>query len=211
MDTSERALFDELHAFDAMTTKQVQIIYAAIDVFAEKGYANSSTHEIAERAGVAEGNIFAKFGSKRGLLRAIIDPVIQSIFPQTVNGMLEEDLSTNYDTLEEFIQAVVHNRMDLVRNNKKVLKIFLSEIIYNNDTRARLKQDMPGGYWHAMYNVFDHLKARGELVDWDDHAIARVLWSNFGGTIAGYIFFDQVLDAESTEHMVTTLVKALRP
>ncbi|WP_155286959.1 TetR/AcrR family transcriptional regulator [Lacticaseibacillus zhaodongensis] len=211
MDTSEMGLFADLHVFDTMTTKQVQIIRAAIDVFADKGYANSSTHEIAKRAHVAEGNIFAKFGSKRGLLRAIIDPVIQSIFPQTIDGFLREDFRADYATLDEFINAMVRNRIDLVRNNKKVLKAFLSEIIYNSDNWDRLKQEMPQGYWTRMYTLFDRLKAAGELVDWPDQDIARVLWSNFGGMLAGYFFFDQKLDDPSVAIMVASLVKALRP
>ena len=41
--------------FTNFTAKQKLIIIAAIEVFAEKGYAAASTKEIALRAGVAEG------------------------------------------------------------------------------------------------------------------------------------------------------------
>lgn len=89
MTNSERKLFEDAHAFDNMTDKQIKILAAAIDVFAEKGYANTSTKEIAEKAGVAEGNIFNKFVNKRGLLHAIVTPVMQSFFPASMDTFVK--------------------------------------------------------------------------------------------------------------------------
>lgn len=81
-------LFRDAHILDGLTDKQISILAAAIDVFAANGYANSSTKEIARRAGVAEGNIFSTFKNKRGLLHAIIDPVRQSLFPQAMDELV---------------------------------------------------------------------------------------------------------------------------
>ncbi|MCI1893115.1 MAG: TetR/AcrR family transcriptional regulator, partial [Schleiferilactobacillus harbinensis] len=58
MAETDLQLFRDTGMLQGMTTKQISIIAAAVDVFAENGYANSSTKEIAKRAGVAEGNIF---------------------------------------------------------------------------------------------------------------------------------------------------------
>ncbi|WP_225352695.1 helix-turn-helix domain-containing protein [Lentilactobacillus parafarraginis] len=41
-------LFLDNHIFDGMTDKQIKIMVAAIRIFAEKGYANTSTKEIAK-------------------------------------------------------------------------------------------------------------------------------------------------------------------
>jgi AcrR family transcriptional regulator len=51
-------------------TKQ-RIIAAARTLFMEKGYANTSTADLAVAADVAEGSIFYHFGSKRALLVAL--------------------------------------------------------------------------------------------------------------------------------------------
>ncbi|WP_010581496.1 helix-turn-helix domain-containing protein [Liquorilactobacillus vini] len=48
-----------------LTTKQLMILSAAIELFAKKGYANTSTSEIAAYAGVSEGSIFRRFKNKR--------------------------------------------------------------------------------------------------------------------------------------------------
>lgn len=57
MANSTDDMLHQAQLFNDFTAKQKLIIIAAIDVFAEKGYAATSTKEIAARAGVAEGNI----------------------------------------------------------------------------------------------------------------------------------------------------------
>jgi len=48
-----------------------RILAAATALFRRKGYAQTSTQEIAAEAGVAEGSIFYHFGSKKNLLAAL--------------------------------------------------------------------------------------------------------------------------------------------
>ncbi len=47
LNGTELKLFADANVLNAMTDKQVKILLAAIEVFAEKGYANASTKEIA--------------------------------------------------------------------------------------------------------------------------------------------------------------------
>jgi len=49
------------------------ILRAARRLFAERGYAATSITDIAEEAGVAVQTIYARLGSKRGMLLALID------------------------------------------------------------------------------------------------------------------------------------------
>jgi AcrR family transcriptional regulator len=48
-----------------------EILAAAARVFAEKGYANTTTKEIADAADIAEGTLYNYFGGKREILLAI--------------------------------------------------------------------------------------------------------------------------------------------
>ena len=57
----------------AMTEKQENILKAALKLFAQEGYAATSTSKVAKAAGVSEGLIFKHFGSKEGLLTAIME------------------------------------------------------------------------------------------------------------------------------------------
>lgn len=54
-----------------MTEKKEQILKAALLLFAEQGYQNTSTSKIAKRAKVSEALIYRHFKHKEGLLEAI--------------------------------------------------------------------------------------------------------------------------------------------
>ncbi|MBN9089241.1 MAG: TetR/AcrR family transcriptional regulator [Reyranella sp.] len=58
---------------DALPPRRRAILIAAVGVLMEKGYARASTLEIATRARVSKRELYAEFGSKRGILEALID------------------------------------------------------------------------------------------------------------------------------------------
>jgi AcrR family transcriptional regulator len=53
--------------------RREQLIAVAIDVFGEHGFAGSSIRAIAEQAGVSHGTLIQHFGSKEGLLMAVLE------------------------------------------------------------------------------------------------------------------------------------------
>lgn len=53
--------------------RREQLIAVAVDVFAEHGYAGGSIRTIAERAGVSHATLIQHFGSKEGLLTAVLE------------------------------------------------------------------------------------------------------------------------------------------
>ena len=62
-----------------MTDKQENILDAALELFAQEGFNRVSTNTIAKKASVSEGLIFKHFGSKKGLLEAIVKDAEQKI------------------------------------------------------------------------------------------------------------------------------------
>ena len=70
-----------------MTSKQQQIFQAALRLFAQEGYAATPTSKVAKAAGVSEGLIFRHFGSKEGLLNALLaegQRMTKAIFAEVV-------------------------------------------------------------------------------------------------------------------------------
>src|SRR5688500_11779761 len=57
---------------------QDALIHAATSLFAERGYRGTSVQAIGERAGVSRGSIFWHFGSKEGLLWAVVERSFRS-------------------------------------------------------------------------------------------------------------------------------------
>src|SRR2546423_1737224 len=54
------------------------LVEAATTLFAERGYGETSVQAIGERAGVSRGSIFWHFGSKEGLLWAVVERAFEA-------------------------------------------------------------------------------------------------------------------------------------
>lgn len=85
MDNSENILEIILKEEQSMTDKQKKILIAAIDAFSEKGYAATSTSEIAKLAGVAEGTIFRHYKTKKNLLLTLLSSLLSTLICTTSN------------------------------------------------------------------------------------------------------------------------------
>lgn len=209
LNGTELKLFADANLLTEMTDKQIQILLAAIEVFADKGYANASTKEIATKAGVAEGNIFSKFKSKRGLLNAIIEPVIDSIFPTALTEFNDNQLSQQFITLHSFVESLVQDRVQFLKDNAAVLKIFVSEVLYNDTVRKQLLTKFPLSYWTNINKSLTLLKENHLIVNWDNLEILKFMWSIVGGLIVSYLLFGQPLEQQDITHTIDALVKAL--
>lgn len=208
---ADLSLFDSTNALGNLTAKQRKILESAIDVFAEKGYANASTNEIAKRAGVAEGNLFARFGSKRGLLKAIIQPVAKRVFPFAVSDLIDRELAIPYETREAFCAGLITRRLVLLRDKSALIKVFITELLTQEEVRQLVLTQMTTEYWAALDEALDRLRDQGQLIAWDNHTVIKYLWSLVGGVAASFLYFDQPLDDTVIKQTITAADKVLAP
>ena len=87
--------------------RREQIIGAATAVFAEYGYAGGSVRTIADRIGVSPASLLQHFGSKEGLLMAVLEDWDR----RTVDAQLTDVTGLDYfRRLPEVMAANVRNR-----------------------------------------------------------------------------------------------------
>ena len=84
-------------------TRKEQILKAATVLFANKGYAETSTLELSEVTGVASGTIFYHFGSKEGLFLAILEDIHHTIEQEFTHYFKDLSFSSGLQMLEETI------------------------------------------------------------------------------------------------------------
>lgn len=211
MASSADNILHQTQLFTNFTAKQKLIIIAAIEVFAEKGYAAASTKEIALRAGVAEGNIYSRFTNKRGLLNAIIAPVLSQMFLDELDDFIKSRLHQDYVSLETFLTVLIKDRVTFLKDNAQIIKIVLSELLNDTQVRAQVVDGFTTQYWESMTHDLNAMVKRGLIVDWPLEDILRTIWSMTGGLILGFLYFDQPLDANTVNHAITAAIKALSP
>jgi AcrR family transcriptional regulator len=63
----------------ASAARREELLRIAADVFAEKGYANATVRDIAERAGMLSGSLYYHFESKDAVLREILSRALDDL------------------------------------------------------------------------------------------------------------------------------------
>ena len=127
---------------EPMTDKQKAIIRAAVELFSEKGYAATSTREIAKRAGVAEGTIFKQYPTKKELMLWITERIIHTALFPLISSGISELLAKPYKTREEFLSAFLQNRMSLMQEGVPLFKIIFQEMPFQPEIRAMLMKQI---------------------------------------------------------------------
>jgi AcrR family transcriptional regulator len=191
------------------THKQQKIVETAIKIFAEKGYANTSTSEIAKAAGVAEGTIFRHYGTKDNLLLSVILPFIKDSIPTIAEEAFTEIMSDNVLCFEDFLRAFLKNRIDFINKNKEIFKILVKEILYNEELRRELQPYFTKNMTHRIIKVINTYKESGELIDIPTSTLQRMLFTFVGGYfVSRFVFLPDnfVMDEEAEIENVIRLV-----
>lgn len=122
--------------------KQLQIITAAEELFASKGFDGTSVRDIAQTANVNLAMISYYFGSKEKLLEAIFEYRIQSTFLQleTLVNDTKKDPVQKIDTLvdhytEKFFNNQCFHKLMQREQFKHLESTELEEIIYKSKKR----------------------------------------------------------------------------
>ncbi|GIN63162.1 TetR family transcriptional regulator [Robertmurraya siralis] len=174
---------------DELTEKQKKIILAAIQAFAEKGYASTSTSEIAKNAGVAEGTIFRHYKTKKDLLYSIIEPMLEKFIAPFVLKDMEKVLNQKHATFEDFLRAMIENRIKFLSKNMLLLKIFIQEIPFQPELKNLFKEHIGTKVIARFTQVVEYYQAKGEILVAPPFNIIRFIAS----TIFGYLIFRNLL------------------
>src|SRR6266478_1381295 len=114
------------------TAKRRALISAATELFARKGYAATTTSEIATRAGCAEGLIHRYFGAKSGLLLDIL----KALSSREDTSLLER--SRPGDSLGEELRRLVQIQLDHLWKERDFLLISFSQAFIDPEVGTAL-------------------------------------------------------------------------
>ena len=67
--------------------REAEILEAAREIFADRGYGEATVAEIAARTGVAEGTVYSYFETKRALLIAVMERFYDDLIRDTASGL----------------------------------------------------------------------------------------------------------------------------
>jgi len=177
--------------------KRPLILQAAIEVFAEQGFASVTVAEIADRAGIGKGTVYEYFSSKDELLFAVFEWMNDKIF-ERICSLLDEGGSTR-----ERLQRLLNLGAQITREQVEMQAVVLdfwsasrgtkSEEPYNQACLTTFR-----AYRRLIADVIREGQTAGELrAAVDPEAVAVMLVAAMDG-LGIQIFFDREIDPDKT-------------
>ena len=164
--------------------RSAQILDAAIQVFAEKGFHKSSIQDVAQKAGISGGTIYNYFKNKDDLLIGLFERINQQ---DEREDHFREGLEEKFT---KFYRSYLQERIDIIVPNKNIFKVLIAEILFNEELRERYFQQI---VLPTMGIAEDHFRQRiqdGDIREVDPILLSRIL----AGTLFGLLLLDIIGD-----------------
>lgn len=172
---------------------ETRIVEAAAQLFAERGYAGTTTRLLADRAGVNEVTIFRLFGSKKGLLAALFGRVAaEGVAAQAANDEIPADAR------DGIIELAMREFRSAERFGAVAVRMVF-EASYVADVRELLSAGPPDNLGE-LARRFEAWQASGQLrTDVDP----RVMAEAFSSLTSSFVIYRQVMGLQPSGDLTT--------
>ncbi len=177
-----------------IAARRKQILEAAVKVFAEKGFHQTTIKDIAREAGIAQGTIYNYFENKTALMLGIFDSMNETdrreeSFTELASG-----------DVREFMKAYLRHRLTLLRaDNFEVFKVVLSEVMVNKELRELFQRNILEPTFAIAETYVQQWAAQHIARSVDLSLTMRAVSGMVLGLIVEYLIGDQVLQTKWDE------------
>jgi AcrR family transcriptional regulator len=150
---------------------------AAVKLFAAKGFDGTTTRELAEAAGVAEGTLFRHFENKKAILIEV-----------ATQGWIDilTDLLTELSEMGSYkaVAQVMRRRMWDFKKNADLMRVCFMEAQFHPDLRDRIQLEVIDKMTHVAEGFFQSAMDKGIYRPMNPKLVAQVFLGMF--VVAGF-------------------------
>jgi AcrR family transcriptional regulator len=181
---------------------------AARELFAERGFFQTTVEDIAKRSRVSPATVYAKCGGKQGLLRSLMDswtqaPMVDETFQETLAG----------DDAELVMRTLASAYLGITQAWGDVIKVVV-DVAPHDDERAKVLATAQRRHHHYLLMICRHMENVGALrEDVDARMAARIITYFYGidGLIRTSRIFGWSLQRSNDWLLARTSAAVLRP
>lgn len=159
------------------TSPKDRILDSAQQLFSRRGYAGTTTRDLAQSAGMAEGTLFRHFENKKAILVAVV-----------TRGWVEllTDLLTALSEMSSYkaVDQVLCHRMLHFHENSDMLRVCFMEAQFHPELSNRIQTDIIDKMTDVAEAFFQTAMERGEYRSMNPQIVAKVFLGMF--TVAGF-------------------------
>lgn len=162
---------------DVKNNPKKRILKAALSLFSEKGYAKTTTKDLAQKARVAEGTIFRHFNNKKEILVEVATAGWVEILTDLLTELSEMD---GYKA----IATMMRKRMFNLRENRKLFRVCFLEAQFHPELRDKIQSEVISKMTDVAEAFFVTAMERGIYRPINPKIVAHVFLGMFA--IAGF-------------------------
>ncbi|MDJ0553221.1 MAG: TetR/AcrR family transcriptional regulator [Microcoleaceae cyanobacterium MO_207.B10] len=159
------------------TQTRTRILKAAQKLFARHGYDGTTTRDLAQEAGVAEGTLFRHFTNKKAILIEL-----------ATDGWVDilTDLLTELSEMSSYkaVAQVMRRRMLNISHNSDMMKVCFLEAQFHPDLRDKIQSEVIVKMTDVAEAFFETAMEKGVYRRMNSKIVARVFLGMFA--IAGF-------------------------
>ena len=185
------------------TTSAERILATALDLFARKGYDATSVREICESAGITKPTLYHFFGSKDGVLQALVNTGFQQ-YRAMVNAAMDSPGSYK-DRVKVLARSVF-----LSASTKPLFWRFIHSVIWAPPGTALPQTEGCTQFYDGVVGVLaaaaDKAVARGEIAPGRTSARMLILMGSLSEAATGFVIAGKPeLTPELADEIVDTI------
>lgn len=200
-------IFENMLAKMDITQRQREVLRASMELFATQGFNQTSTRQIAQKAGVAEGTVYKQFKTKQAILTAILTPIRELVIPQVAVDFAQNVLTRQYPELSDLVHEIFLNRLELVDNNRNFARLMYGSFL----EQPRLRQEVVAAFTKQVaapfLKIFEFYQKQGQIrADLATQSIVQLMISTLLGYTTRMVLFGQHFDPHTAADEGTSLV-----
>jgi AcrR family transcriptional regulator len=133
------------------------IVDAAVKLFAENGFEETSMEELAREAGVGKSTIYGYFEAKEEIFLAYCEAELDYAF-----AMLDRKIDEDASLVDQLV-AQMMGQITFVTRNKAFGRIFVREMFFPKERSQLNFRDLNNRYVSKLGEVLGRAQLRGEL------------------------------------------------
>lgn len=192
---------------NSKSRRRQAIVRAAIDIFAERGYFAARMHDVAERAGVADGTLYLYFTGKEDLLVSILEGHADNFLARA-----RRDLAQIDDPRAQLRRVVERHLVSLGRD-RALAQVFQIELRHSRRFLRRVARGRVAQYLRLLEEVVAAGAAAGAFrTDVPPDVAARVVFGAVDEMVTAWVLAARPRPlAAQADAVLALILQALEP
>lgn len=172
--------------FKGLEEKRKQICEAAIEIFQEKNFSQTTVSEIASKAKVGKGTFYLYFDNKLGLLDFLLEFGTQKLI-EYVKSFINIEKNP-----EKKLEQLIDAQLEFFNNNRDFFSFFVREMWVHRQGLKEQIYKLKDEYIVVIENIIDEGRQKGIFKNVDKETISSGIFGMLSiSSFHWIIFFDR--------------------